>query len=291
MSRASMESGGALAVRYILNLIIAINKQKNWEEVKETVRNGRSVNMRYNAKVIVAGNVIELYEYEKEVRTGKDKDFEKPVGRRGKRREGLEWIDKETREKNRADALQRAKKTLRRLINANVDAWGEKAKFFTLTFRDNVQDIKMANYEFKKFRQRLEYYLGLRLKYVAVIEFQQRGAVHYHMVTFNMPYVPHAELERIWGHGFIKVNAIDEVDNVGAYVTKYMTKDNDDERLKGEKCYFSSRGLIKPAEEIIKKEDLNALREALSPSKTFECSFENEHLGRITYEQYNSKRK
>ena len=126
MSRASMESSGALAVRYILNLIIAINKQKNWEEVKETVRNGRSVNMRYNAKVIVAGNVIELYEYEKEVRTGKDKDFEKPVGRKGKGK-GLEWLDKE---KNRADALQRAKKTLRRLINANVDAWGEKAKFF-----------------------------------------------------------------------------------------------------------------------------------------------------------------
>lgn len=251
--------------------------------------------MRYNAKIIRAGNVIELYEYGKEVRTGKDSYMDKPVGRRGKR-EGLEWIDEATREKNRADALQRAKKTLRRLINANVDAWGEKPKFFTLTFKENVQDIKYANSEFKKFRQRLSRHIFGRnepngLRYVAVIEFQQRGAIHYHMITFNAPYVPHAELERIWGHGFIKVNAIDEVDNVGAYVTKYMTKDNDDERLKGEKCYFSSRGLIKPAEEIIKKEDLNALREALSPSKTFECSFENEHLGQITYEQYNLKRK
>lgn len=278
---------------YILNLIIAINKQKNREEVKETVRNGRSVNMRYNAKVIVAGNVIELYEYEKEIRTGKDSDMDKPVGRKGKRKEGLEWIDedaKATREKNRADALQRARKNLRRLINANVDAWGERVKFFTLTFKENVQDIKMANYEFKKFRQRLEYHLGLKLKYVAVIEFQKRGAIHYHMIMFNMPYVPHADLERIWGHGFVKVNAIDEVDNVGAYVTKYMTKDNDDERLKGEKCYFSSRGLIKPAEEIIKKEDLNALREALSPNKVYENTFDSEHLGLISYQQYNLKR-
>ena len=252
--------------------------------------------MRYNAKIIRAGNVIELYEYEKEVRTGKDSYMDKPVGRKGKRREGLEWIDKETREKNRADALQRAKKTLRRLINANVDAWGEKAKFFTLTFRENVQDIKYANSEFKKFRQRLSRHIFGRnepngLRYVAVIEFQERGAIHYHMVTFNMPYVPHADLERIWGHGFIKINAIDDVDNVGAYVTKYMTKDNDDERLKGEKCYFSSRGLIKPVEEIIKKEDLTAFREALSPSKAFECSFSSEHLGRINYEQYNLKRK
>ncbi|WP_235341175.1 rolling circle replication-associated protein, partial [Anoxybacillus thermarum] len=198
---------------------------------------------------------------------------------------------KATREKNRADALQRARKNLRRLINANVDAWAERVKFFTLTFKENVQDIKMANYEFKKFRQRLEYHLELKLKYVAVIECQKRGAIHYHMVTFNMPYVPHADLERIWGHGFVKVNAIDEVDNVGAYVTKYMTKDNDDERLKGEKCYFSSRGLIKPAEEIIKKEDLNAMREALSPNKVYENTFDSEHLGLINYQQYNLKRK
>jgi hypothetical protein len=254
--------------------------------------------MKYNAKVIVAGNIVEIYEYEKEVRTGKDSDMDKPVGRKGKCKEGLEWIDKDlkaTQEKNRADVLARAKKTLRRLINANVDAWGEKAKFFTLTFRDNVQDIKLANEEFKKFRQRLSRRIWGRnsannLKYVAVIEFQERGAVHYHMVTFNMPYIPHSELTEIWGHGFVHIRAIDEVDNVGAYVTKYMTKDNKDDRLRGEKCYFSSRGLLKPTEEIIEKEDLNALRVALSPNKSYEDTFFNEHLGNITYEQYKLKR-
>jgi len=246
--------------------------------------------MRYKAKKIVAGNIIELYEYEKEVRTGKDNEMDKPVGRKGK---GLDWLLKE---KNRADALQRAKKTLRRLINANVDAWSEKAKFFTLTFRDNVKDIKWANCEFKKFRQRLSRHIWGRnkpneLRYVAVIEFQERGAVHYHVITFNMPYVPSVELESIWGHGFVKINAIDDVDNVGAYVTKYMTKDNDDERLREEKCYFSSRGLLKPVEEIVEEKDLTALREALSPVKHYECSFLNEHLGNITYEQYNLKRR
>jgi hypothetical protein len=255
--------------------------------------------MRYNAKVIVAGNVVELYEYENEVRTGKDSDVDKPVGRRGKSKEGLEWIDKDlkaTQEKNRADALSRAKKTLRRLINANVDAWGEKAKFFTLTFRDNVQDIKWANGEFKKFRQRLSRHIWGRnkpneLRYVSVIEFQERGAIHYHMVTFNMPYVAHTELQEIWGHGFVHIRAIDDVDNVGAYVTKYMTKDNEDERLRGEKCYFSSRGLLKPREEIIEKKDLYAFREALSPNKSYEVSFETEYLGRIIYEQYKLKRR
>ena len=52
---------------------------------------------------------------------------------------------------------------------------------------------------------------------------------------------------------FIRCNKIDNVDNVGAYVTKYMTKDNTDESYKVEKSYFSSKGLFKPIEITDKK--------------------------------------
>ena len=243
--------------------------------------------MKYSVKVVTSGHIVELYEYEKDIKTGKD-NKSGSVGRAGKN------ASDEDKEKNREIALARAKREVRRLINANVDAWGEKPKFFTLTFAENVTDIKWANSEFKKFKQRLSRHIWRdpnNLKYVTVIEFQKRGAVHYHVVTFNMPYIPHADLERIWGHGFVKINAIDDCDNVGAYVTKYMTKDHDDERLREQKSYFSSRGLAKPVEEIIEKEDLNALRVALSPNKTFEIEFQNEYVGKVSYEQYNLKRK
>ena len=39
---------------------------------------------------------------------------------------------------------------------------------------------------------------------------------------------------------------IENVNNVGAYVCKYMGKNFEDDRLDGKKRYFSSRGLIKP---------------------------------------------
>ena len=39
-----------------------------------------------------------------------------------------------------------------------------------------------------------------------------------------------------------------ECDNVGAYVCKYMTKDNEDPRLVGRKSYLMSRNLDKPQE-------------------------------------------
>lgn len=245
--------------------------------------------MIYGAKVVMSGHVVEIYEYERDIKTGKDnKDGSKSVGRAGK------GANEEDREKNREIVLSRAKREVRRLINSNVDAWGEKPKFFTLTFAENVTDIKWANNEFKKFRQRLSRHIWgcpNNLKYVAVIEFQKRGAVHYHVVAFNMPYVPHADLERMWGHGFVHIRAIDDCDNVGAYVTKYMTKDCDDERLREQKCYFSSRGLAKPVEEIIDKEDLDTLRVVLSPNKTFEKEFESEYVGKVSYHQYNLKRK
>lgn len=238
----------------------------------------------YFKKLIKSGNVYEILEYEKPVLLGKCQNAE------GRRLEASEGEKKETRKKT----LSKAKSTIRRLINANADAWGEKPKFLTLTFAENVQDIKQANYEFKKFRQRLEYDLKIKLKYVVVMEFQKRGAIHYHALFFNLPYIQNTKLAEIWGQGFIKVNAIDRVDNIGAYVTKYMTKQDYEElktdRLVGQKSYFTSRGLYKP-EEIVEKEKIDQLATALSDYETYSSSFKNDYLGEIIYKQYNTKRK
>ncbi|MGA9175462.1 MAG: hypothetical protein WBZ33_16010 [Thermoactinomyces sp.] len=182
---------------------------------------------------------------------------------------------------------------MRRLINANVGVWGYPPVFLTLTFAENVQDIRGANYEFKKFRQRLEYRLKIKLEYVGVIEFQKRGAIHYHVVIFNLPYIEAGELAEIWGHGFIKINKIDQVDNIGAYVSKYMTKDEYEkektDRLIGEKSYFTSRGLRKPLE-IVDEKEIERLAAALSGHKVYSSEYYSDLVGKITYVQYNRKR-
>lgn len=232
----------------------------------------------YNKKIVWSGNIVEVYEYENSIVKGETNNG---LGR-------LLEADEENKKRHRKNTLARARRHVRRLINANVNAWGEKPKFLTLTFAENVQDIKQANYEFKKFRQRLEYDLEIKLKYVVVIEFQKRGAIHYHVVFFNLPYVEANYLASIWRNGFIKINAIDHVDNVGAYVTKYMTKDNDDERLKGKKSYFTSRGLKKPIEKYLNDEkEIAKIKDKLSHKKVYENQFENEYTGNILYTQYN----
>ncbi len=237
----------------------------------------------YAEKLILSGSVYEHYVFEKPIHTGFCKD--PPRG-----------SPKERENDDRERALRRARQQIRRSINSNVcqyyDSRGRPylPKFLTLTFAKNVKELDKANYEWKKFRQRLEYHVKDKLKYLTVVEFQKRGAVHYHSMLFNMPYIKEKVIKEAWGQGFIKINAIDNVDNLGAYVSKYLRKEISDERLRGEKCYFSSRGLFKPVE-LVEKYLIDAVLEQIPGNcKVYETTFETEFTGSVLYKQYNLRK-
>lgn len=241
---------------------------------------------RYNKKIVKSGNIYEIYEYEKTIESGFKKDTQ---GR-------FKSAEEDEKKKNRAKVQQRAKRDLRRIINANAGMWSDKdgkpftSKFLTLTFEENITDVKNANIEFDYFRRRINKYLGYKIKYCCVVEFQKRGAVHYHLVIFNLPFMPGPLIAKIWQRGFIKINKIDEVDNIGAYVSKYMGKDLEKDKLIGEKSYFTSRGLYK-SEEIKEKGAIERLQENLKNYERFEFEFENDYTGKIKYTQINTNKK
>lgn len=233
-------------------------------------------------KVIVTGDIIEVYTYDKATITC--------GGNTGVRKgEGVNQV------KNYAARQKERRDSVRRLITMNFTTMD---KFITLTFRDNeMKDILEANSYFEKYVKRMKRRYP-DFQYVAVIEFQDtndRGTVHYHMIC-NLPYVPQKELLKIWGQGWVYINAIDKVDNLGAYVIKYMTSDTADERLKGKKAYLYSRGLKKP-EEIKtwdgekQREETESIKKRLKGKEpVYTSSFTNEYCGNITYQQYNLKR-
>ncbi|WP_425322064.1 rolling circle replication-associated protein [Clostridium perfringens] len=218
---------------------------------------------------------MEVYEYEKDVLYGYS-DTKKKTGGRSS------VAKKEDKIINREKVLSRARRDLRRIINANIE---KHSKFLTLTFKDNITDLDFANNEFKKFIKRINYHYKVKVKYSVVIEFQKRGAIHYHALLYNLTdKLDIDKLSSIWGNGFIKVNSIKDVDNVGAYVCKYMTK-TDDERLLGRKMYFNSRNLNKP-KEIKESSVVEALVGSLQKnSLTYMNTFKNEYNS-INYKQY-----
>lgn len=229
----------------------------------------------YNKKIVISGKQIEVYEYENEVIYGY-KDVKKTSRGRSV------VASDENKEINRDKVLQRARRDLRRIINSNCE---EYSKFVTLTFADNVDDLDYCNNEFKKFIKRLNYYYKIKLKYSTVIEFQKRGALHYHCIFYNLTQKLDLNVfSKIWGNGFVKVNKIDNIDNVGAYICKYMTK-TDDDRLFGRKMYFNSRGLKKPTE-IKDKKIVEALASSLqSDNLKYSNTFTNDY-NTISYSQY-----
>lgn len=250
-------------------------------------------------KIISTGSITEIYESE----NGYVRELNKEVNTERVEIGSNGMTEKERIEKdmlNLKTSLNRSQKHLKRLINANIGAWGtEKAKFITLTFKSNIKKHETANPEFRKFIKRLNYFVFKdkknRLKYTCCIERQTRGALHYHVVFYNLPYVKQKDLLKVWQKGkyggSLCVNAIDDVDNVGVYVSKYITKEIEDmklqlsaeycpefkdvlkdmkkehvinkfSKLSAKKLYFSSRGLIQPEVEYTNDYDkINALLE------------------------------
>lgn len=153
-------------------------------------------------------------------------------------------------------AYRRASSTIRDLVNSNCFAYKSstgrpyKPVFVTLTFRDNLTDLTVANRHFTSFiRSLFSRYspLGLdSIRYLAVPEFQKRGAVHYHVIFFNLPFRLdfRSVLTTSWSHGFVQFRAVDNVNNVGLYISKYLSKDLS--VTFGSKSYFCSKHLIRP---------------------------------------------
>ena len=124
-------------------------------------------------KVIQSGEIFEVYEFQFPVRVG--------VGT-SKRKKRLKRKKQDRAEEYARKRATRARNHIRRLTLSNFSS---KDKFLTLTFADNIEDIEYANNEFKKFIKRLKRKYP-RFRYISVIEFQKRGAIHYHCLV-NLP--------------------------------------------------------------------------------------------------------
>lgn len=117
---------------------------------------------------------------------------------------------------------------IRELVNTNVTDVN-CVRWVTLTYAENMTDTKRLHNDFRKFNMRLQTYCKNhnipQYEYIAVMEPQGRGAWHCHLLLIwdcVAPYIPNSDLAAVWGFGFVRINALNDVDNVGAYLTAYL---------------------------------------------------------------------
>lgn len=163
--------------------------------------------------------------------------------------------ESDERERNDRVAGNKAKQTVRdRCKQIGAD------RLVTLTYRENLTDRELALKHWKEFTRRLRK-VQHAFHYVAVMENQKRGAIHFHIAVQGRQ--NYQLLRSIWqrvlgknedGQQMGQVNVRDPhrfgfgkngIHKLAAYIAKYCTKAMDCREI-DQKRFFSSRGIPKP---------------------------------------------
>lgn len=192
---------------------------------------------RRDIKIVISGDIVELYEYRI------------PISVEKREHEIIKGSKEETTK--REDNLRRAQAEIRRYVWNNITKY---SKFITLTYAETCLDYDKVLFDMKMFFKNLSREGYSKLKYLWILEHQKgrgvkennEGSLHVHLVLFLDDFLPFQILNKCWKQGSTDIEKIDDVDNVGAYICKYLTKEEFD--LFERNSYHISRGLPKPEE-------------------------------------------
>lgn len=127
-----------------------------------------------------------------------------------------------------------SKKSRKRLLDltASINFANQKVIFITLTYPKEFPQAEQAKQHLRAFMERI------RRRYPKAsaiwrMEFQKRGAPHFHLLFFNLPFIPKDEVKAMWGEiigysqVFTRIEMIGSWKKAVAYVAKYIAKESE----------------------------------------------------------------
>lgn len=253
---------------------------------------------KYNYKSVSAGDVTEIYiyrwpQYKKKPTTDQlDKEVVKDQIKKEKSSKNFNDENEEKKVRSRI-SIERTKRQIKRLVNANINQNKNSDKFITLTFEGDDPTRKKTCYKFKEFARKMRNLFG-RFDYLAVIEAGIiNGRLHIHLIAFGLEYIKKDDLAKIWNNGFVDIKEIRNVRNVENYLLKYLEKAFEDGYIaKGEKFYFVSQGLKKPIERFyeddyfLHDDDLGTCECDIDLKSAFVGDMIYQRYRRVNYDEY-----
>ena len=254
----------------------------------------------YQNKIVLSGNVTEIYTYN-EPRFKKMEDENRKAVKKVKKAKQKETdeqtqevitedTDKEDTEyRRRQRDIAMVRKKMNRIIYANVGQYEHTEKFVTFTFEGELPTRDEVFKKWKRFKERLEYKYK-DVEYIAVIE---RGSsntkrLHLHVIFFNLPFVPVNDFARIWKYGFVYINKVDGIQGAVHYLLKYVEKTLEDDYIpKGKRFYFTSQGLKKPTEIYLDEDEfIDFASETELGIEQFSTPFASQYVGEGLYMKF-----
>lgn len=245
-----------------------MNNNKSKKELLSSLLDSKLITetflKEYDIKFVDCGEFYQVYYYQnkKTVTTKKD-DIDLNL----RKLQIKSFMDNEEQKETKTELkdgnkvedrnIIRSKLSCQRLAKANSKIW---ETFITLTIAENEQNIENANKMLHSFTVQIR-----RIKkdfaYIAIPEFQKRGAIHYHLLTnisidddkliYSQEDNPKFKHIKYWNKGFTSIEPLKgDIKKVVGYISKYMTKDIDD-RLFGHRRYLYSQNLATPKESYI----------------------------------------
>lgn len=179
----------------------------------------------------VYGNTVEMTSATGNVAPVKKIDSDRYMTHDGE----IKFYNKSENRSENLVSIKRTLKKLRRIICENFSG-GEDELWITLTYAENVQDSKVVYSDFRNLLKKLKRKYG-KLEYVNVLEPQKRGAWHMHLLLKSDDgrylRIENADLQKLWGKGFVKVKRLKHSDNVAAYLMAYLSDIELDENENG----------------------------------------------------------
>lgn len=227
------------------------------------------------------------------------------------------------------NSLRKTFKKLRYLINNNFQG-NPNELLITLTYAENMRDTDKLRADMNRFTTALKkrYKDKTSVDYLSVVEPQERGAWHVHMlIRFNdykKIYLDNNDIAKLWGWGFVRIQSLKDIDNIGAYLSAYLTdveltsgnifdamkdgatvieKEYDGEKkkfIKGGRLHMyppnmnlfrKSQGIKYPPRTRMKYKEAKKIVGSAQPHYSKKYSIENDNFtNTVAFEQYNSKR-
>jgi hypothetical protein len=141
----------------------------------------------------------------------------------------------ENNERNKR-SLRKIFNDMRYLINTNfTQEENTQQVFLTLTYKENMQDYKRLYSDYEKFYKKLKrLYKETELGYIVIMEPQERGAWHAHMllkVFKGELYFDYDKIREMWGQGAVFIEKLKNVSNFGSYFVAYMSNAEIDDKV------------------------------------------------------------
>lgn len=238
----------------------------------------------------------------------------------------IKEFDKSENRSENKNSLNQTMKSLRYLINANFSGQPNEL-WITLTFADSslARNTSTVYLCFNKFIKRLRYKYGNDLEYIAILEpheikdgdIKNWHGYHFHLllksnIRKNL-FIPHEDFENVWGLGWCRIERLNNVDNIGAYLSAYLTnieessENSNNVNNKGKKKYIKgarlwlypkgirlfrkSKGIKKPTRIKMTYAEARAII-GVEPHYRKKIPIEiDDFQNTIIYEQFNRRRK